>query len=606
MLIDKDWTREDLNHNTDEFKLGLNAFIERCKEHVNGRGLCCCPCRTCDNMTKHTLTDIKRHIHNNGFSKYYDVWEYHGESKIIAPPPVVDDTNDMINVLRDIHRNDDGPPPTCEMEVFRSVCEPKSAGVEKKLDKEVRKELEWYVLDNSHEIDKYKTECRIAMSDNDLATKFSPWFCDKISTLRSKNPSECSLELLALARGPSNYATYYTSCIVNGVKFVVHSRDERLTTQCSGVSTPGADDETMYYVYLQEMISGGINNEKARKRARDGEMKKKYNDGGKKKLSIKFDVVDLNTVKPVGKNNRHFTGLIDNEIERVVPFCFESWDDVPDKYKTTLWPTLKHYFDMEEHLTGPNATEIEAGIKASFQARYKGRKHNFHGREFVGRDGYKEPIKIRNFPPENMKLDDWHKYCDMVTSEKWLKRSNSNKTNREKQVYSSNHGTKSYAQSRFEEYDKATDTYPDLVEQLKKKHTKGGKWNSPVAEEQYNEMIATKEAQEGQEEPCLTDKEIVTQVLGESRSFFPGRGRRLPRRSSSWCSSSSVHSHASGPPVSREAWARAFAASQDQLSGLYQQLIAANIPVTQPAPLDPHQFEVDEVFDDREDAPEDE
>ena len=119
-------------------------------------------------------------------------------------------------------------------------------------------------------------------------------------------------------------------------------------------------------------------------------------------------------------------------------------------------------------------------------------------------------------------------------------------------------------------------------------------------------MIATREAQEGQEGPCLTDKEIVTRVLGESRSFLPRRGRKLPRRSSSGCSSSSVHSHASGPPVSREAWARAFAASQDQLSGLYQQLIAAKIPVTQPAPLDPHQFEVDEVVDDREDAPENE
>lgn len=35
------------------------------------------------------------------------------------------------------------------------------------------------------------------------------------------------------------------------------------------------------------------------------------------------------------------------------------------------------------------------------------------------------------------------------------------------------------------QYDEATDTYPDLVEQFKKKHTKGGKWNSPVAEEQY-------------------------------------------------------------------------------------------------------------------------
>ena len=38
------------------------------------------------------------------------------------------------------------------------------------------------------------------------------------------------------------------------MKFVVHSRDERLTTQCSGVSTPGADDETMYYGVLEEIL----------------------------------------------------------------------------------------------------------------------------------------------------------------------------------------------------------------------------------------------------------------------------------------------------------------------------------------------------------------
>ncbi|GJR70495.1 uncharacterized protein Tco_0016560 [Tanacetum coccineum] len=130
-------------------------------------------------------------------------------------------------------RNDDGPPPTCEMQVFRSVCQPKSAGVEKKLDKEVKKKLEWYVLDNSPEIDTYKTY---------------------ISTLRHEKPSECNLELLALAHGLLNYATYYSSCVVNGVKFVVHSHDERLTTQCSGVSTLGEEDGTMFYGVLEEIL----------------------------------------------------------------------------------------------------------------------------------------------------------------------------------------------------------------------------------------------------------------------------------------------------------------------------------------------------------------
>ncbi|GJU43355.1 signal peptide peptidase-like protein 2 [Tanacetum coccineum] len=150
-------------------------------------------------------------------------------------------------------RNDDGPPPTSELPVFRSACTPKSAGVGKKLDHEVKKKLVWYVLNNSPEIDQYKTECCLAMPENDLPTKFSPWFRDKISTLYTKNPSECSLELFALASEPKDHATYYTSCIVNGVKFVVRSRDERLITQNSGVSTPG-ENGSMFYGLLEEIV----------------------------------------------------------------------------------------------------------------------------------------------------------------------------------------------------------------------------------------------------------------------------------------------------------------------------------------------------------------
>nr|GEV94340.1 hypothetical protein [Tanacetum cinerariifolium] len=177
MPIDENWTRPTLNRNFDEFKLGLNDFYER----------------------------------------GYHTWVHPGEPRII-PLPIVDDTNDMINVLNDVQailarpegciaeaytaeealtlcsrylrnvptrfnrpdKNDDGPPPTSELEVFRSACTPKSAGVGKKLDHEVKKKLVWYVLDNSPEIDKYKIECRLAMPENDLPTKFSSWFRDKV------------------------------------------------------------------------------------------------------------------------------------------------------------------------------------------------------------------------------------------------------------------------------------------------------------------------------------------------------------------------------------------------------------------------------------------
>ncbi|GKE78812.1 hypothetical protein Tco_1544932 [Tanacetum coccineum] len=52
--------------------------------------------------------------------------------------------------------------------------------------------------------------------------------------------------------------------------------------------------------------------------------------------------------------------------------------------------------------------------------------------------------------------------------------------------------------------------------------------------------------------------------------------------------------------ASQKAWARAFAASQDKLSGLCQHLIAAIVRVTQPAPLYTRQFVGNEVTNARE------
>ncbi|GJZ04019.1 ribonuclease H-like domain-containing protein [Tanacetum coccineum] len=103
MSIDKNWTRPALNRNSPEFKRGLNDFYERCKAHINDRGLCFCPCRLCGNRDKLTPLTIKHHIHNNGFSRGYPTWVHHGEPSII-PPPIVDDRNDMINVLNDVRR----------------------------------------------------------------------------------------------------------------------------------------------------------------------------------------------------------------------------------------------------------------------------------------------------------------------------------------------------------------------------------------------------------------------------------------------------------------------------------------------------------------------
>ncbi|GKB47402.1 hypothetical protein Tco_0898155, partial [Tanacetum coccineum] len=62
-----------------------------------------------------------------------------------------------------------------------------------------------------------------------------------------------SSELFALACEPSQTPISVNSCIVNSVRFVMHSRDERRTTQNSGIYSPGLDGE-IYYGQLEQIL----------------------------------------------------------------------------------------------------------------------------------------------------------------------------------------------------------------------------------------------------------------------------------------------------------------------------------------------------------------
>nr|GEY23314.1 hypothetical protein [Tanacetum cinerariifolium] len=219
-------------------------------------------------------------------------------------------------------------------------------------------------------------------------------------------------------------------------------------------------------------------NEKACKKARDLTLKKKFADNHRKPLPIKFDIIDQETVKPIGPNAHDFTSLVSNEIERKVPFYYDSWENIPESVKTTLWPKIKGFFNMVPYLTWPNGGLVKKGIKASFKGRWKDRKSNFKKHEFVLRDGYKEPIKIRDFPPTEVKIDEWR----IVV--------------RAKQI-------------RGEQDDRA----------------EGGSRRARYSFDQ-----------------------IMSQVLGDSRGFLPGRGRRLPN-SASASSSCSAHSDPPAPPM---------------------------------------------------------
>nr|GEW23125.1 hypothetical protein [Tanacetum cinerariifolium] len=64
-----------------------------------------------------------------------------------------------------------------------------------------------------------------------------------------KDPGvSASRELFSLVCGPTPTLISVNSCVVNGVRFFVHSRDECRTTQNNGICSPGGKDGEMYYV----------------------------------------------------------------------------------------------------------------------------------------------------------------------------------------------------------------------------------------------------------------------------------------------------------------------------------------------------------------------
>nr|GEU34328.1 hypothetical protein [Tanacetum cinerariifolium] len=81
-----------------------------------------------------------------------------------------------------------------------------------------------------------------------MKEEFPGWFGKQIRQRHIDNDpgvSESS-ELFALACGPSQTPISVNSCVVNGVRFVMHSCDERRTTQNNSICSSGPDRE-MYY-----------------------------------------------------------------------------------------------------------------------------------------------------------------------------------------------------------------------------------------------------------------------------------------------------------------------------------------------------------------------
>ncbi|KAM6581559.1 hypothetical protein CsatA_005333 [Cannabis sativa] len=137
-----------------------------------------------------------------------------------------------------------------------------SIGIIKPLDHIGREKAEWYILQNSPEIQAYldehlaKIRHEYPNGNHDVLHRqtFRPWFHKKIYELRKLGTLQNGDELLALASGSDYLATFYEGCVVNGVRFIASKRDQKRKTQNSGVTVAGTEGLN-YYGTLEDVIT---------------------------------------------------------------------------------------------------------------------------------------------------------------------------------------------------------------------------------------------------------------------------------------------------------------------------------------------------------------
>ncbi|GJU48333.1 hypothetical protein Tco_1217888 [Tanacetum coccineum] len=90
-----------------------------------------------------------------------------------------------------------------------------------------------------------------------MKEEFPEWFGSHIRQRHADNDKDPEVsttsELFALACGLTWTPISINSCVVDGVRYVMHYRDDHRTTQNSGICLPGPDGE-MYYGQLQEIL----------------------------------------------------------------------------------------------------------------------------------------------------------------------------------------------------------------------------------------------------------------------------------------------------------------------------------------------------------------
>ncbi|KAL6225998.1 hypothetical protein ACLB2K_004846 [Fragaria x ananassa] len=78
--MDKSWMRADRRSN--EYRSGVEGFIEFALVNTRDPYHICCPCTKCENDKDFSAQVIKTHLFLNGINLDYDIWDEHGEAVV--------------------------------------------------------------------------------------------------------------------------------------------------------------------------------------------------------------------------------------------------------------------------------------------------------------------------------------------------------------------------------------------------------------------------------------------------------------------------------------------------------------------------------------------
>ncbi|GJW97932.1 DIE2/ALG10 family protein [Tanacetum coccineum] len=429
--------------------------------------------------------------------------------------------------------------------------------------------------------------------NKDMQEEFPDWFGSQIRQRHVDNDQDPEVsttsELFALANGPSWTPISVNSCVVDGVRYVVHSRDERRTTQNSGICSPGPDGE-MYYGQLQEIIEFKYLLFKV------ALFRVKWFDTSNKgrkvqqNLSLGDNMTQINAVvrrlnddqlhsmssADVARSHGGDGGGDDRPPSHVVPTgcggCFAN------KGKGKRKPNLGgrgagrlNTRDKTRNLSlkeiavakGPVPINFEQGDKQTLNplGPHAANWSNYIGEvvrsvplyypswekvpkerkaaiisEIGARHWKADPTTgtydveaIRRARPEEITAAEWDKYIKFWNDPKNLARAAQNRLNRQKSVVTSRQGSRSLARLR-DEMRQASDTqeYPSLIDTFWQTHTVDRVFPKDEDRRIYEEMKRLEATGE------YTEDEINALARGgKLRGHIPGVGRVLPSRATS-------------------------------------------------------------------------